>query len=236
MGAAILDRLWANGDARSFSNVDLQPGPNVNYPVQWYPCDLSNEGQIVQVCKEIHQDHEPFGSVDVLINCAGINEINYLEDLTSEAWDKIIAVNTKSAFLMAKNLLPSLKKSRGTILNIISNASHMPMTSSLAYNASKGALHIMTLQMARELTRRHGITVFGISPNKMSGTKMSQYIDKRVCEVRGWTEEEATKYQLSSLLAGEETDPETLAHFIAYLLAHKVNHKYLTGCVIPYGA
>ena len=46
----------------------------------------------------------------------------------------------------------------------------MPMTCSLAYNASKGAAHIMTLQLARELTKKHGITVFGIAPNKLKGT------------------------------------------------------------------
>ena len=98
--------------------------------------------------------------------------------------------------------LPELAKTRGTVLNIVSNASHMPMTTSLAYNASKGAAHIMTLQLARELTKKHGITVFGISPNKLRGTEMSKDIEDQVVKHRGWTKEYAEQYQLNALLAG----------------------------------
>ncbi len=97
--------------------------------------------------------------VDILINCAGINEINSLEDLTAQDWDRVMNVNARAIMLMSQGLLLALKQTKGTILNIISNASHMPMTASLIYNASKGAAHIMTLQMARELTKAHGITL-----------------------------------------------------------------------------
>ena len=145
-------------------------------------------------------------------------------------------VNAKGIYLMSREFLPSLMRTKGTILNIVSNAAHMPMTCSLAYNASKGAAHIMTLQMARELTKNYGITVFGIAPNKLSGTGMSNSIDEQVVKTRGWTEEYAKEYQLNGLLTGEETPPELLAEFIAYLLKTKQNHKYLSGCILPYGA
>jgi len=137
---------------------------------------------------------------------------------------------------MTQWALPELKKTHGTVLNIVSNASHMPMTTSLAYNASKGAAHIMTLQLARELTKKHGITVFGISPNKLRGTEMSKDIEDQVVKHRGWTPEYAQQYQLNALLAGEETDPAQLAEFVAFLLSTKPRHKYLTGCILPYGA
>ena len=90
--------------------------------------------------------------------------------------------------------------------------------------------------MARELTKNYGITVFGIAPNKLSGTGMSNSIDEQVVKTRGWTEEYAKEYQLNGLLTGEETPPELLAEFIAYLLKTKQNHKYLSGCILPYGA
>lgn len=173
---------------------------------------------------------------DVLINNAGINLINWLEKVTDDDWDKVMDVNAKGIFKMTQALLPKLIESKGTVVNIVSNAAHMPMTCSLAYNASKGAAHIMTLQLARELTRRFGITVFGIAPNKLAGTGMSDDIDNQVVETRGWSKEEAQRYQLQSLLAGEETDPKALAGLLAYLLRTKDNHKYLTGCILPYGA
>ena len=177
----------------------------------------------------------PPAQLDVLINCAGVN-IGWLENFSEADWDQVMDVNAKGIFKMTQWALPELIKSRGTVLNIVSNASHMPMTTSLAYNASKGAAHIMTLQLARELSKKHGITVFGISPNKLKGTEMSQDIEEQVIKHRGWTKEYAEQYQLNALLAGEETDPAQLAEFIAFLLNNKPRHKYLTGCILPYGA
>lgn len=175
-------------------------------------------------------------ALDVLINCAGVNYIDWLDKFDEYRWDEVLDVNAKGIYKMTQACLPMLIESKGTVVNIVSNASHMPMTCSLAYNASKGAAHIMTLQLARELTRRHNITVFGISPNKLAGTGMSNAIDGQVMETRGWTESEAKKYQLNGLLAGEETPPRLVAEFIAYLLQDKLHHKHLTGCIIPYGA
>lgn len=174
--------------------------------------------------------------LDIIINCAGINKTAWIEDLPEEQWDEVLDINAKGIYKMSQWALPELIKTRGTILNIVSNASHMPMTTSLAYNASKGAAHIMTLQMARELSKKHGITVFGISPNKLDGTEMSKDIEDQVVALRGWTPDYAKQYQLNALLAGEETDPNQVAEFVAFLLSTKPRHKFLTGCILPYGA
>lgn len=174
--------------------------------------------------------------INVLINCAGINKTGWLEGFPEATWDEVMDVNAKGIFKMTQWALPALIAAKGTVLNIVSNASHMPMTCSLAYNASKGAAHIMTLQLARELTKKHGITVFGISPNKLAGTEMSRSIEEQVVRDRGWTPEHAAEYQKASILSGEETDPAELARLIAYLLQLKERHKFLTGCIIPYGA
>jgi NAD(P)-dependent dehydrogenase (short-subunit alcohol dehydrogenase family) len=171
--------------------------------------------------------------IDVLINCAGVNSIDYLPNVEEATWDHVMDTNAKGIFLTTQTLLERLRD--GTILNIISNASHVPMTSSLAYGASKAAAAIMTQQLARELGKTHGITVFGISPNKMFGTHMSDYIERRVIELRGWTRSQARKYQLDALPAGAETDPLVLAEFIAFLLSEKRRHVFLQGCILPYG-
>jgi NAD(P)-dependent dehydrogenase (short-subunit alcohol dehydrogenase family) len=174
--------------------------------------------------------------IDCLINCAGVNEINMIEDTSLAVWDRVMDTNARGIFYCARELIKGGHLRGGTIVNIVSNASHVPMTSSIAYNASKAAAAIMTKQMARELGPRYGTTVFAVSPNKMSGTGMSEYIDKRVCDVRGWTPEQAKAYQLAALPAREETPPELVAEFIAFLLSSKHRHKFLAGCDIPYGA
>lgn len=212
LGKAIADAL--RGDGHEVFDYDRKLGDDVRNP----------------------PEHFRLEALDVLINCAGINKTAWLESLPEDQWDEVMGINAKGIFKMTQWALPALIRSQGTVLNIVSNASHMPMTTSLAYNASKGAAHIMTLQMARELSKKHGITVFGISPNKLKGTEMSKDIEDQVVALRGWTPEYAQQYQLNALLAGEETDPAALADFVRYLLQDKAHHKYLTGCILPYGA
>ena len=199
-----------------------------------YEYDTSNNKDVTK--PDLSNGLVPILELDILINNAGVNIIDWLENFTEEQWDKVVDTNAKGIFMMSKACLPLLIKSKGTILNIVSNAAHMPMTCSLAYNASKGAAHIMTLQLARELTKKHGITVFGIAPNKLCNTQMSKSIDEQVVKTRGWTKEHAVQYQLNGLLTGQETPPELVADFISYLLKDKKSHKFLTGCIIPYGA
>jgi len=214
LGAAIVKELRAIGD-----NVfDWSRETGV---------DVTDRRQVEDAAKEFKQ-------LDILINCAGINGLSYLPLLKEHEFDKIMNTNAKAIFLVTQALADVLRG--GTVLNIVSNAAHLPMTSSLAYNASKGAAWIMTKQLARELMKTHRITVFSVSPNKLAGTGMSKTIDQRVCELRGWTPEQARKYQLAALPAEEETDPNTLAEFIAFLLSSKQRHKYLAGCDITYGA
>lgn len=219
----------ASGLGRAIVDALLDAGQTV------YQYDHAG-GEDVLTPEDYFAFHTRFGTrFDVLINCAGVNKINWLADVSEEEWDKVIDVNLKGIFKMTQGALPFLKKSKGTVINIVSNAAHMPMRCSAAYNASKGGALILTKQLARELSA-DGITVFSISPNRLAGTAMSESIDEQVVATRGWTLEEAQRYQRQSLLAGEETPPERVAEFIAFLLQSKEHHKYLTGCDIPYGA
>lgn len=172
--------------------------------------------------------------LDVLINCAGVNKINWLKDVTDEEWDAVLDTNAKGIFKMTQAAQPALKKRAGTVVNIVSNAAHMPMRCSAAYNASKGAALILSKQLARELIS-DGITVFSVSPNKLRGTGMSEDIDQQVVQTRGWSMEQAQQYQLAGLLTGQETDPDALAEFVGWLLEKKHRHVALAGCDIQYG-
>lgn len=203
-------------------------GPTMGY----YDTDLRSPEAIRYMCRDLAKRRV---RVHVLVNCAGVNLMDWLEDISLQAYDEVMAVNARAPFLLVQGLLEDLSDG-GTVCNIVSNAAHVPMTASLAYNASKGALHIMTLQMARELTKRKGITVFGIAPHKLDGTGMSRYIEERVVTVRGFTPEKAHEYQLSVMPTGRETKPEEVAEFAGWLLAEKARHSQLSGCILPYGA
>lgn len=172
--------------------------------------------------------------IDVLVNCAGVNQICSIPRLEPELFDRHIAVNARGMLFTVQALLSALSHG-GTVCNIISNASHLPMRYSIAYNASKAAAAHMTRQMARELWGTHKITVFGVSPNRLKDTPMSANFDKACAEVRGWTAEETAKRQLEVMPIGEETDPAVVAEFIGFLLSTKERHRYLHGAIMEYG-
>jgi NAD(P)-dependent dehydrogenase (short-subunit alcohol dehydrogenase family) len=174
------------------------------------------------------------GTLDALINCAGINDNRWFEEVGEDDFFGLMDVNAFSFVKMTQALLPHLRKSKGCVVNIVSNASHIPMTSSLSYNASKAAALMISKQMAHELTPKYGITVFSVSPNKLAGTGMSKAIEGNVCKVRGWSPEFAKEYQRKALMHGLETPPEAVAELISGLLTQG-NYLYLSGCDIPFG-
>ena len=185
---------------------------------------------------EVYGLSESAGELDYLINCAGVNLIGWIPEFTLYDWDTVMDTNAKGVFAMTQALLPALRRSPhgGTVLNIVSNAAHMPMRCSTAYNASKAAALAVTKQMARELSPT--TTVFSVSPNKLAGTAMSDSIDEQVVRTRGWTRQEAHDYQVNSMLTKMETPVHLVAEFITYLLSSKENHQHLSGCDMPYGA
>jgi len=173
--------------------------------------------------------------LDVLVNCAAVNYIDWIEDLHPKDFNRVMQVNACGILNCTQAVMAKLYGG-GTVCNIISNAAHVPMNASLAYNASKAAAEMMTRQMAHELGPRHGITVFGLSPNKLAGaSEMSRYTAQRVAQVRGWSPEQVSKAQNASLPTGKATPTELPAEFLAWLLAQKDRHKYLQGCILTYG-
>jgi NAD(P)-dependent dehydrogenase (short-subunit alcohol dehydrogenase family) len=227
--------IWKETEVNVY-NIDIQPSRYSiqekagNFNVHSIHFDLTDEAEYKY---QDLIDHQLPAKIDILINNCGVNYIEWIDKIDMEQYDALFNINVRSVVLIVKNSLEKLRF--GTMLNIISNASDMAMTNSLAYNGSKGAMKIMTKQMSRELGKTHNITVFGISPNKLNDTQMSRYIDDKVCDLRGWSKEEAQKYQVSGLPCGEETDKDSLAEFIVFLLSSKRRHKFLQGCILPYG-
>lgn len=167
-----------------------------------------------------------------IVNCAGVNWLSRFEELSIERAKELSEVNIWAGVKLVQKFLDDLTNG-GWVCNIISNAASVPMTHSLAYNVSKAGFEMATRQMAHELTPTRGITIFGVSPVKLEGTAMSEYIDKQVMELRGWTRYEAKAYQAEKMLNRREVDPADCARFIAGLLPPSQD---LSGTVIPYGA
>jgi 3-oxoacyl-[acyl-carrier protein] reductase len=104
------------------------------------------------------------GPVDILVNNAGMALARGLDDITEEDFDRVLAVNLKSAFLCTQAVLPGMRARRwGRIVNISSIAARGPGSVSVAYNASKAGLEGLTRGYASRLAPE-GVTVNAVAP------------------------------------------------------------------------
>jgi NAD(P)-dependent dehydrogenase (short-subunit alcohol dehydrogenase family) len=111
---------------------------------------------------------EECGRIDVLDNNVGIAEVGSVVDVPEAEWDRVFAVNLKSAFLSMKHVIPIMvKQGGGSIINISSIASirHVGI-SYVSYNASKAAMNQMTRSTAVEFASKH-VRVNAILPGLM---------------------------------------------------------------------
>jgi 3-hydroxybutyrate dehydrogenase len=125
------------------------------------PADMTKPAEIAAM---IALAESTFGSVDVLVNNAGIQFVSPIEDFPIEKWDQIIAINLTSAFHAIRAAVPGMKKRGwGRIISTASAHSLVASPFKSAYVAAKHGIAGLTKTVALE-TATHGITVNCISP------------------------------------------------------------------------
>lgn len=123
--------------------------------------DVSRSAEAERVVSETTQR---FGTVDVLVNNAGVELKKPVEETTEEEWDRVLATNLKSAFLMSKYVIPILKaKRRGAVVMNSSVGYYIAAVNSAAYGASKAGMMALARGMALELAP-YGVRVNAVCP------------------------------------------------------------------------
>ncbi len=174
IGAAIALRLAKDGfdialndiSEKSFENNDITENIKaLGVKCEKYIADVSDGEQVEAMVKAIKDD---FGSVDVLVNNAGITRDGLLARMSEENYDLVISVNQKSVFNMMRHIVPVMMKQRsGRIINMSSVAGLHGNAGQFNYSASKAAIIGMTKSAAKELGSR-GINVNAIAPGFIS--------------------------------------------------------------------
>jgi 3-oxoacyl-[acyl-carrier protein] reductase len=125
-------------------------------------CDVTKKDDVESTVAETLS---AFGKLDILVNNAGATHVNKpMLEIGEEEFDRIYAVNVKGVFLGCQAVVPHFRKSGGgVIINIGSTAGLRPRPGLSAYNATKGAVHILTKTLAVELAPDH-IRVCAIAP------------------------------------------------------------------------
>lgn len=139
-------------------------------------CDLRDEVSVKAMVAEARRE---LGCIDILVNNAGMYEAAELEKITLAQWDNIFAVNTRGAFLASRAALKELRKRNGRIVNLGSLGGIKPWATHAHYCASKAALHMLTLNMAKAWAPQ--VAVNAVAPGMIyQGEKQGSAERKRI--------------------------------------------------------
>lgn len=161
---------------------------------------------------------EELGSLDLLVNNAGITRDGLLVRMGSDDWDRVMDVNLKGAFNFCKaSAKPMMKKRWGRIVNIASVVGVMGNAGQANYAASKAGLIGLTKSLAKELAAR-GITVNAVAPG---------FIDTPMTEVLG---EKARNELAGKIPLGRLGTAADVADVVSFLASERA--RYVTGQVV----
>ncbi len=170
------------------------------------------------VCEKLfEQIRKQYGTLDVLVNNAGISYMGLLQDMNSADWDRLIRTNLTSVFNCCKLAIPlMLEAGRGKIINISSVWGQTGASCEVAYSSTKGGINAFTKALAKELAPSN-IQVNAVACGAID------------TEMNCWMEEDELIRLVEEIPAGRLGRAEEVADFV-YHLGYK--GTYLTGQVI----
>jgi SDR family mycofactocin-dependent oxidoreductase len=170
----------------------------------------------------VNETMAQFGRVDILFNNAGICFYGKSHELTEEAWDTMLDINLKGAWLVARRIIPiMIQQGSGVIINNASIASFRGMDRLSHYAASKWGLTGLTKSWAIELAP-HGIRVVSIHP-----TGVNTPMNDGLAALEGKTPQQIAEASAGNLLSVPWIEPEDVANAVLYLASEKA--RFITG-------
>lgn len=141
--------------------------------------DVTNEDDVIKMFKDTVSE---LGSVDVLVNNAGICPISLVKDMAYSEWQKVISVNLNGIFLTSREMVRYVldNKRQGSIINIASQAAFNGAKRGKShYSASKGGVVSFTYSLSREVAR-YGLRVNAVAPGMLYTEMTAATIDAEI--------------------------------------------------------
>lgn len=172
----------------------------------------------------INETMKRFYRLDVIINSAGITDLQSLNDITFNSFDHIFDVNVNSVICLTQLAIPYLEETKGNIINVSSVASIKAVPNALAYCLSKAAINQFTKCMSLELAEK-GIRVNAIVPGEID-TPIYKTIGLSDEDMKKMKENARKKYPIGRI--GEVYDTSNGFEFLA-----KERSSFITGVLLP---
>jgi 3-hydroxybutyrate dehydrogenase len=202
------------GDAAAIERIRKDIAAAGPGKAAYHPADMSKPDQIADL---VARTASSFGSVDVVVNNAGIQHVAPVEDFPVERWDAVIAINLCSSFHTIRAALPLMKKAGwGRIINIASTHGLVASAQKTAYVAAKHGVIGLTKAVALECADT-GVTCNAICP----GWVLTPLVQKQI-EARAAAEKTSVDQARTALLGEKQpqlqfTTPEQLAALALFL-------------------
>ena len=141
-------------------------------------CDVTDEASVRKMLQDVARE---FGRLDILVNNAATYNTAAFDQITLTQWDAIFASNVRGPFLVSREALPALRKSKGKIINLGSLGGLRPWADHAHYCSSKAALHMLTRVMAKALAPQ--IAVNAVAPGMINlGEKAAASFMRRMAK------------------------------------------------------
>ncbi|MDR0931099.1 MAG: SDR family oxidoreductase [Clostridiales bacterium] len=209
IGSAISKQLITNYPAANVFSIYNHHQPLYGIP---YKADLTSPSEISTLFSTITNK---YGTIDILINCAGISLTKQVQDTTLDEWDSIFNTNARATFLCCKHALPSMiSAKRGVIVNVSSIWGVSGASCEAIYSASKGAVEIFTKSLAKEVAPSN-IRVNSVAPGAIDTNMLDSLNNEDKNIVRNQTP------------LGRLGTPEDIAQAVAFLASDSAS--FITG-------
>lgn len=214
LGRAIANELSRKGYRLALHYYKNKP-EYVGSSDKTYCADITREDEVRELIAQVISD---FGTIDFVINNAGISKSEMSWKTSADSWNQTLGVNLTGPFYVAKHVLPHMRENAsGRIIFISSVVAEVGFPGTSAYAASKAGLIGLTKTLAREVAQKN-ITVNCIAPGYFS-TGMIQDVTPEI--------QEQLKKQIP---IGRLGDPAEIVALIEYIFSEK--SAYLTGQTI----
>lgn len=218
LGEAIANMFISQGAKVVLSDINENHTHTLNDDVLFFKTDVSKKEEVEKLI-DFAISH--FGTLDIVVNNAGIGAMSDISNITDEEWNKVLSINLNGVFYGVRYASRYMKEKniKGSIINISSILGKVGFRSASAYCVSKGGVDQLTRSIALELAPL-GIRVNSIAPGFIK-TQMTKGVQENKA---------LNDFIVGSIPMGYMGDPIDIAYTALYLASDE--SKYTTGSVI----